>query len=101
MFYISSQNYTTLVSYVSDHYDPSDDDDCHTGSSSETTGLICCIGVFCILLTFPILLGILYYYNHVGFQNWKKPEENQLAVSPKKCENVSAARLCRLSAMYE
>ena len=48
-----------IVSYVSNHYDPSDNDDCHTGSSSETTGLIFCIGVFCILLTFPILLGIL------------------------------------------
>ena len=48
-----------IVSYVSNHYDPSDNDNCHTGSSSETTGLIFCIGVFCILLTFPILLGIL------------------------------------------
>ncbi|MXQ89146.1 hypothetical protein E5288_WYG015054 [Bos mutus] len=42
-FYFFKLNYTTLVSYVSDHYDPSDDDDCHTGSSSETTRLICCV----------------------------------------------------------
>lgn len=82
MFYISSQNYTIFVSDLNDLYDPFDADDCHTGSSSEITGFIFCIGVFCILLELPVLLGILQHYNHVGFQKWKKSKENQLAIFP-------------------
>eukprot|EP00069_Balaena_mysticetus_P004388 bmy_00831T0 len=102
MFYISSQNYTTFVSYLSNHYGSSDTDDCHTGSSSETTGLVFCIGVFCILLKLPVLLGILQHYNHVGFQKRKKSEEDQLAISPKKCENVnSATSFCEIFAVYK
>ena len=91
-----------IVSYLSNHYGPSDTDDCHTGSSSETTGLVFCIGVFCILLKLPVLLGILQHYNHVGFQKRKKSEEDQLAISPKKCENVnSATSFCEIFAVYK
>lgn len=48
-----------VVSYLSHQYGTSDTDNCHTGTSSEIAGLIFCIGLFCILLELPVLLGIL------------------------------------------
>lgn len=48
-----------IVYHLSNHYGPFDPDDCHTGSSSETAGLIFCTGEFGVLLELPVLLGLL------------------------------------------